>query len=202
MAATQIRPRPLRHRPATAPALSPSPAGVPGGHKGEGWGEGGASGTHKVLSKPKPHPHPRPWRDLSRWRERVGVRVVRPIHDIADNCSCVVGIQSIHGHKKTRRAFLPRRVLPPHESISQLHNPNDFLTYATPQRSMKSDAREFAYLWRVAETAACLPTMASATHSPDSTPPSMNPWLSRAQCSPAKCRLPTASPGAPRKLVH
>ena len=155
---------------------------------------------------------------LSRWRERVGVRVVRPIHDIADNCSCVVGIQSIHdiadncscvvgiqsihGHKKTRRAFLPRRVLPPHESISQLHNPNDFLTYATPQRSMKSDAREFAYLWRVAETAACLPTMASATHSPDSTPPSMNPWLSRAQCSPAKCRLPTASPGAPRKLVH
>ncbi len=40
--------------------------------------------------------------------------------------------------KKTRRAFLPRRVLPPHESISQLHNPNDFLTYATPQRSMKS----------------------------------------------------------------
>jgi hypothetical protein len=60
------------------------------------------------------------------------------IHGIADNCSCVVGIPSIHGHKKTRRAFLPRRVLPPHESISQLHNPNDFLTYATPQRSMKS----------------------------------------------------------------
>jgi len=58
--------------------------------------------------------------------------------DIADNCSCVVGIPSIHGHKKTRRALLLRRVLPPHEADSSERNTNDFSTYATPQRNMNA----------------------------------------------------------------
>jgi len=44
--------------------------------------------------------------------------------------------------------------------------------------------------------------IAIAAHSPVSTPPSMKPWLSNAQCSPAKWRLPTRSPIAPRIVVH
>jgi len=67
---------------------------------------------------------------------RPALSVYRPSMANAGNCSCVVGIPSIHGHKKTRRALLLRRVLPPHEADSSERNTNDFPTYATPQRNM------------------------------------------------------------------
>src|SRR5690606_32952857 len=55
---------------------------------------------------------------------------------------------------------------------------------------------------RNAAVGARVPRIAAAAQVPVSQPPSMNPWLSSAQCSPAKCRSPTRSPIAPRTVVH